>query len=289
MLEADLGARNAALAGTVVVNRAAVKRRKQRGKSFGALLQLVMVDRRVDAEVVEEREGEGSDDGNAVFRIACEAGVAADGGDAVNRQRHLNALVVLRVGRVARNALAVRIGELEVNARGHVAVGRSAAHVKATHIHLAAAVEAVVGRRHVAGDALDVIQLRANRQHIAPPNGGDEIVHGDVALVGNGRVDIAHVAPQAGNLQESGVLFAIVGAQRVRNRVVGVAEAEIAIDDAGQRVRALNSRAESNGLEKCRRSRAEGRNRGLGERVGHADALERMSLERVADGEIHAV
>ena len=74
-------------------------------------------------------------------------------------------------------------------------------------------------------------------------------MHGDEALVGHHRVDIAHVAPHAGNLQVSGVFLAVVRAQRIRDRVVGVAEAEDAVDDAGQRVRSLHSRAECDGLE----------------------------------------
>ena len=94
--------------------------------------------------------------------VGGQVGIAADGGDAVNRQRHLDALVVLRIGRVARNATAIGIGELEVDARGHIAVGRGAAHVKAAQLLLAAGVEAVVGRSHVAAKTLDVAQLRAH-------------------------------------------------------------------------------------------------------------------------------
>ena len=85
------------------------------------------------------------DDRNAVLEVGGQVGVAADGGDAVDRQRHLDALVVLRIGRIARNAAAVRIGELEVDAAGHVAVGRGTANVEAAQFVLAAGVEAVLG------------------------------------------------------------------------------------------------------------------------------------------------
>ena len=69
-------------------------------------------------------------------------------------------------------------------------------------------------------------QLRTHAQHIAPPVGGDQVVHGDEALIGNRRIDIPHVAPQAGKLQVCRVLLAVVRADRVRDRVVGVAEAD---------------------------------------------------------------
>ncbi len=77
-------------------------------------------------------------------------GVAADGGHAVDRQRHLDALVQLRIGRIARNASAVRIGQLHVDAGGNVAVRRGAADIEAAQLALAAGVEAVVGRGHIA-------------------------------------------------------------------------------------------------------------------------------------------
>ncbi len=89
---------DAALAGAVVVDRAAIERRGQRGKALGALLQLSLVERHVDAKVVEEREGHRTGDGNAVLGIGGQVGVAADRGHAIDRQRHLNALVQLRIG-----------------------------------------------------------------------------------------------------------------------------------------------------------------------------------------------
>jgi hypothetical protein len=60
----------------------------------------------------------GPGDGNAVLGVGGEAGVAADGGDAVDRQRNLQALVQLRIGGIARHAGAVRIGELDGDAIG---------------------------------------------------------------------------------------------------------------------------------------------------------------------------
>ena len=54
LLETDLGAGNAALAGAVIVDRTTVEWRGERGKALGALLQLPAIGRHVDAEVVEE-------------------------------------------------------------------------------------------------------------------------------------------------------------------------------------------------------------------------------------------
>ena len=113
LLEADLRAGNATLAGAVVVDRAAVERGGERGEAFGALLQLALVEGRVDAEVVEERDHDRAGDGNAVFGVGGQAGIAADGGDAVDRQRNLDALAQLRVVGIARDAGAVGIGQLD--------------------------------------------------------------------------------------------------------------------------------------------------------------------------------
>src|SRR5208282_6501335 len=95
-------------------------------------------------------------------------GIAADGGDAVDRQRHLDALVVLWIRWVAGNTTAVGIGELEVDPTRHITVGRGAADVKAAQLLLATGKEAIVGRSHLAAKALDISQLRAQGQHVAP-------------------------------------------------------------------------------------------------------------------------
>ena len=195
LLESNLRAGNAALAGAVVVDRAAIERRGQRGEAFGALLQLSVVEGRVDAKVVEEREHHRAGDGDAVLGIGGQAGIAADRGHAVDRQRHLDALVVLRIGGIARNATAVGIGQLEVDAVGHIAVRRSPANIEAAQLVLAAGVEAVVGRSHIAAEALHIAQLRAQAQYVASVVRRDQVVHGHEALVGHQRRDVAHVAP----------------------------------------------------------------------------------------------
>ena len=111
-LESDLRTRNAALAGAVVVNRASVEGGGERGEAFGALLQLSVVGGNVYAEIGEERERCGTDDWNAVLGIGDQVGIAADRGYAIDRNRHLDALVQLRVVGIARNAGAVRVGQL---------------------------------------------------------------------------------------------------------------------------------------------------------------------------------
>ena len=109
----------------------------------------------------------------------------------------MDALIVLGVGRVAGDATAVRIGELEVDPRGHITVGRRAAHVKAAQLLLAAGVETVVRRSHIAAKSTDVPQLRAQRQHVVPFFGKLQVMHGDELLVRHDRVDIADAAPNA--------------------------------------------------------------------------------------------
>ena len=53
LLEAHLRAGDTALARAVVVDRASVERRGQRSESFGALLELALVQYSIDAEIVE--------------------------------------------------------------------------------------------------------------------------------------------------------------------------------------------------------------------------------------------
>jgi len=119
------------------------------------------------AEIVEEGEGDRTGDGDPVLHVAGELGVTAGRDDSVDRDRHQN-VAVAWIGGIARDALAVRIGELEVDARGHIAVGRGATHIEAAHFHFAAGVEAVVGRSHVAAESLHITKLRAYGQRVAP-------------------------------------------------------------------------------------------------------------------------
>ena len=127
-----------------------------------------MVRHHIHSEVVEDREHQRTDDRDAVFEVRRKAGVATDGRHAINRQRHLDALVVLRIGGIARNATAIRIGELEVDSAWNVAVRRSRANVKAAQFVLAAGVEAVLRWSHSAAKALHVTELRADAQHVVP-------------------------------------------------------------------------------------------------------------------------
>ena len=85
------------------------------------------------------------------------------------------------------------------------------------------------------------------------------------------------------SLERRRVFLAAARTHRIVDGVVGVGERELAVDDAGQRVRALNSGPEADGLEEGLRGRAEGRDGRLAQRIGDADALEGMPLERIAD------
>ena len=120
----------------------------------------------IDAKVVEQVEHQGTYDGNAVLEIGVQVGIAADRGDAVDRQWHLDALVVFRIGGVAGYATSVGIGELEVDAAGNVAVRCRAANVESAQLVFAASIEAVVGRGHIAAESLHVAKLCPNAQHI---------------------------------------------------------------------------------------------------------------------------
>jgi coenzyme F420-reducing hydrogenase beta subunit len=84
------------------------------------------------------------------------------------------------------------------------------------------------------------------------------------------------------------VFLAAARAHGVVDGVVHVAERGHAVDDAGQRIGALNARAEADGLEEGLRGGAEGGNRRLAQRIGKADALEGVALERIADREVQA-
>jgi hypothetical protein len=176
---------------------------------------LALVHRRTDAEVIEEREVKGTDHRNPILNVGRKTGIATDRGHTVDGQRHLNALVVLRVGGIARNATAIGVGEREVDARGHVAIRRCGTHVEAAYVEFTARVQTIVRRRHGPGEALNVPQLRANTQHVTALCGGKKVVHGNESLVGNYRIDIAHVAPQPGELHIGRVFFAVARARWV--------------------------------------------------------------------------
>jgi hypothetical protein len=253
------------------------------------LLELALVEGGVDAEVVEEVDHDGPGDGNAVFEVRGEVGVTADGGHAVDGQGNLEALVQLRIGGVARNAGAVRVGELHIDAVGDVTVGCCATYIEAAQVALTTGVETVVGRGDVTAEALHVAKLGTDAEDIATVGVGREVADGQVTLIGDKRGDVTNVAANAGDLENGRVLFAVAGAQWVVDGVVDVAEGCGAVDDAGEGIAALDSRAETDRLEEGLRSRGEGGDVGLVELIGHADALKGMALERIADGEVQAL
>ncbi len=160
-----------------------------------------MIGHNVHAEVVEEGEHRRANDGDAIFEVAGEVGIASNGDDAVYRNRNCNALPELRVVGVARDAGAVRIGQLHGLAGRDIAIGRSAAYVEAAQFRVAAGIEAVVGGRNIAAKSLDIAELSFEGQHVMPVGAELEIVHRAVGLEGHQRRVVAHVAPDAGCLQ----------------------------------------------------------------------------------------
>ncbi len=69
----------------------------QRVKALRTLLQLRFVNGSVDAKVVEEREGYRAGDGNAVLGIGGKVRIAANGGNAIDRNRNLFTQAQLRL------------------------------------------------------------------------------------------------------------------------------------------------------------------------------------------------
>src|SRR6202021_211056 len=157
------------------------------------------------------------------------------------------ALVELGVGRITRDAGAVRIGQLYLDAIGDPAVGGCAADIKAAQFPFTAGVDAVVGRSDIATEALDIRQLRTHAENIAPVGRGREVVHGGKFLVGHGRCEVADVAADASNLEGGGEFLTRARAQGVVDGVVNVGERCRAIDDARQWVRALTTGPEADG------------------------------------------
>ena len=120
----------------------------------------------------------------------------------------------------------------------------------------AAGVEAVVRGGHIAAEALHITQLRADAEHIVAVVGREQVVHGDEALVGDKGENVAHVAPDACRLEGRREFLAGARTHRVVDGVVGIGKRNLAVDDAGQRIRTLDSGTEADGLEEGLRSGA---------------------------------
>src|SRR5665213_3842068 len=99
-------------------------------------------------------------------------------------------------------------------------------------------------------------------------------MHGAVALVRNGRREVAQVAADAGELKGRCIFLACTGTRRVVDRVVHVGERGAAVDDAIKGIRALNAGTEADGLEERLRSGAERVDRRPAQRVREAALLE---------------
>ena len=144
---------------------------------------------------------------------------------------------------------AVRVGQLDVDAIGNVAVGRGAADVEAAQLALTAGEEAVVGRSHIAAEALHIAQLRAQAKDVAAVGRRDQVVHRHEALVSHRRRDVTHVSADAGHLERQPCIPCRCAGVRVVDGVVGVGERGRAVDDASQRIGSLNARPEADGRE----------------------------------------
>ncbi len=169
LLKSDLRSRDAALAGAIVVDRAAVERSGQGGEALGALLQLAVVGGCIDPESSKNEKVTGPRDGNAVLGVGGQVGIATDGGDAVDRNRHQDALVQLRIGRVAWNAAPVRVGELDGYTVRYIAVRRRTADIEAAQLAFTAGSRSGCwGGATSPAEALHIAQLGAQAEHIAP-------------------------------------------------------------------------------------------------------------------------
>ena len=93
---------------------------------------------------------------------------------------------------------------------------------------------------------------------------------------------------KTGELECRGVFLAGARTDRIVDGVVGIRERQLAVHNPGQRIVALNSRPEADGLEERLRCRAERRDGRAAQRIGDADALEGVPLERIAQRDVEA-
>ncbi len=117
------------------------------------------------------------------------------GANAVDGNRNLHALVGLRVGWITRDADAVGIGEVKEDARRYKSIGRRGADVEAAKIGLAAGIEAVEGRRHIAADAVNEVCLQAVAEDVTAFVIEAEPLDGAELLVLDDGLKVTDVAP----------------------------------------------------------------------------------------------
>src|SRR6185503_2641127 len=138
-----------------------------------------------------------------------------------------------------------------------VAVRRSRTNVEAAQFIFAAGVKAVLRRSHSAAKALHVTKLRTNTQHVVPVLRVQQVMHRQEPFVGDQRRKIANIAPQTGELERRRVLLTRTRTNRVIDGVVRVRKRELAAHDTVQRIVALDSGPEADGLEEGLRRRTE--------------------------------
>jgi len=277
-----------ALAGAVDVVGAAVEGRIEGVDAFGTLAELAVAEGHIHGEVVEDVKADGAPvDGDHVLEVGGEAGVAADGGNAVDGQRDLNGSEA-GVGGIARNDGAVGIGESKHHAGGDESVGGDGADVEAANIGFATGGGTVKGRSHIAAETGDVDGLQAHAKRVTSGGIEPEALDRGEALIFDDRAHVAHAAPNACELHGGGEGLAGVR-QVVAVDVAGViAEHCRAGDDAFEGVLALDSAAEGEGLEEIAGGLAESADRRAVPGIGRADAgeaEEAEAAERIAAGE----
>src|ERR1700758_1456031 len=171
--ERNLGS---ALAGAADVDGAAVERRVELIDGDDALDELRLAHGDGHAEVVKEFEGDRPPERDAVLDIAGERGIATDGDDAEGRDGDGD-VAQRGVSGIAGNERAIRVGEDELRALRNEAIGSGRADIKAAEFLLAALIEALEGRGHLAADALNVLSLETEGEDIAALFAGLDAVH----------------------------------------------------------------------------------------------------------------
>ena len=223
------------------------------------------------AEVGEDGEGHLVHDRDAVLHVGGEAGVAADGGQAVDGQRNLH-IAQSGVGGVARHLRAVGVGQSEVHLGGNERVGRAGADVEAAHLVLAAAVDAAERRSHLPAVACNVGELHTVAQYVVALVVNAQTLHRVELPVGRGRRIVLGVAAHARQLEGDVQVPAVVRAHGAVQRGEAEARRHNRCDDAVQLVLPGDAGAEGQRLEDVQRVLVEGRNSGARQRVRESHA-----------------
>ena len=131
----------------------------------------------------------------------------------VDRQRNLD--VPQRVvGWIPWYRAAVRVGQVEVDARWNKRVRCRRTDVEAADIRFAAAIDAVERRRDLAAEALRVGELRAHTQHVMALAVDAETLHGvELPEAGDGR-EVLYIAAGARHLDCQVEVAAVVRTRR---------------------------------------------------------------------------